>query len=302
MNPAILTTDIPGLTMINRGKVRDLYEHEGRFLIVATDRISAFDVVLPNGIPDKGRVLTAISDFWFDRFKDDVPNHLTGETLDEIGLGQHAPVLGGRTMICKKLDVLPVECIVRGYITGSGYKDYVKTGKVCGLELPGGLVNSDKLAEPLFTPSTKAEQGLHDENISFDKMVDIIGRERADRLKELSLKVYNEGAAYAATRGILIADTKFEWGQDADGNIVLVDEVLTMDSSRFWPADEYAPGREQNSFDKQIVRNYLETLSWDKTPPGPELPGDVVIQTRSRYLEAFEKLTGEPFETQGGAR
>ncbi|MGE4160042.1 MAG: phosphoribosylaminoimidazolesuccinocarboxamide synthase [Planctomycetota bacterium] len=300
MNEAVLTTQIPGIKFLNRGKVRDIYEHEGRLLIVATDRVSAFDVVMPNGIPGKGKVLTAISLFWFARFQNLVPNHLTGESLKDLGLERHAPVLGGRTMICRKMKVVPVECVVRGYITGSGYKDYMKTGSVCGIALPKGLVNSEKLPEPLFTPSTKAEKG-HDENISFGQVEDLVGKEKAAKLRDLSLKIYNEGAEYARSRGIIIADTKFEWGEDEKGNLVLIDEVLTMDSSRFWPLADYAKGREQNSFDKQIVRNHLETLSWNKTPPGPMLPDDVIRKTQEKYLEGYRLLTGRSLNLSEGA-
>jgi phosphoribosylaminoimidazole-succinocarboxamide synthase len=294
MTKAILKTNVAGLNQTHSGKVRDLYEQDGRLLLVATDRVSAFDVILENGIPDKGKILTSISLFWFERFKDLLPNQLTGETLKDLGLEAHEEVLGGRTVICNKYKVVPIECIVRGYLAGSGFKDYKRTGQVCGITLPEGLQNSDQLPEPLFTPSTKAEK---DENIDFGKMCEIVGEEKAEKLKALSLEIYKKGSEFARSKGLIIADTKFEFGEDEEGNIYLIDEVLTMDSSRFWPVDEYEPGREQNSFDKQIVRNYLETLDWDKTPPGPKLPQEIIDKTRARYCEVYERLTGEAFDS-----
>lgn len=278
------------------GKVRDVYDLGDRLLMVATDRISAFDCVMPNGIPDKGRILTGLSLFWFDHLSDMAENHLLAaddDALREIA-PEHVDTLSGRSMIVRKADVVPVECVVRGYVTGSGWKDYQADGTVSGVPLPGGLRQCDKLDEPIFTPSTKADVG-HDEPISFGQTADQVGAELAARLRDLSIKVYAAARDFAATKGILIADTKFEWGM-ADGELILVDEVLTPDSSRFWPADEYEPGHDQPSFDKQFVRNYLESLDWDKTPPAPDLPEEIVHKTRSRYVEAYERLTGRQFE------
>lgn len=286
-----------------QGKVRDLYDvqlpsGEDGLLIVATDRISAFDVVLASGLPGKGVVLTQISKFWFDKFSDRVAHHLISTNAGDIaGISkQEQDRLEGRVMLCKKASVLPVECIARGYITGSGYKDYLATGSVCGIDLPTGLVNSDRLSEPLFTPSTKAEVGDHDENISFEQGVKILGFETMSWLNDMTLGLYLEASEYARNRGIILADTKFEFGtvDDAD-EPVLIDEIFTPDSSRFWPADDWAPGREQQSFDKQIVRNYLETVvaagNWDKTAPGPVLPENVIDAAIGRYIEAYELLT-----------
>jgi phosphoribosylaminoimidazole-succinocarboxamide synthase len=264
--------------------VRELYElDDDRLLLVASDRISTFDVVLPTEIPDKGRVLTGLSAFWFARTRELVPNHLLALRDD------------GRSTECRRLEMLPLECVVRGYLTGSGWKDYRATGAVCGHVPPEGLRDSDKLPEPIFTPSTKALEG-HDENIDRERAAVLVGRERFDEVERISLELYRFASEYAAARGILIADTKFELGLDADGNLVLADEAFTPDSSRFWPADEYEPGRSQPSFDKQFVRDYCERLGWDKTPPGPELPEDVVEGTRARYVEAFERLTGIGFD------
>jgi phosphoribosylaminoimidazole-succinocarboxamide synthase len=272
------------VTHVGSGKVRELYElDDDRLLLVASDRISTFDVVLPTEIPDKGRVLTGLSAFWFARTGELVPNHLLALRDD------------GRSTECRRLEMLPLECVVRGYLTGSGWKDYSATGAVCGHVLPEGLRDSDKLPEPLFTPSTKALEG-HDENIDRERAAELVGRERFDEVERISLELYRFASEYAAARGILIADTKFELGLDADGNLVLADEAFTPDSSRFWPADEYEPGRSQPSFDKQFVRDYCERLGWDKTPPGPELPEDVVAGTRARYVEAFERLTGIGFD------
>lgn len=290
------------------GKVRDLYETtlpdgDPGLLIIATDRVSAFDVVLNSGLPGKGIVLTQISKFWFDFFADDVDDHLVTTNVDEVpGLSdEEQQQLRGRVMLCRKASVIPVECIARGYITGSGWKDYQRSGKVCGIPLPTGLRNSDRLDEPLFTPSTKAEQGDHDENISFDQGVEIVGEQKMTWLRDTTLSLYNRAREHAIERGIILADTKLEFGvQDGSSEPILIDEIFTPDSSRFWPADEWEPGREQASYDKQIVRNYLETLvsagSWDKTPPGPDLPADVIERTMRRYLEAYEHLTEQKLE------
>jgi phosphoribosylaminoimidazole-succinocarboxamide synthase len=277
---------------VHRGKVRDLYDLGDQLLLVATDRISAFDWVLPTGIPDKGRVLTSLSRFWFELL--DVPNHMLTTDLDEMNLpdGVERSSLEGRTMLVRKTNVVPVECVVRGYLAGSGWRDYRKTGAVCGVALPPGLRDSDQLPEPIFTPATKATEG-HDENISFAQMVDTVGRETAEQLRRSSLEVYKRGAACALERGIVIADTKFEWGW-YEGELLLIDEVLTPDSSRFWPLDQYAPGRPQPSFDKQFVRDWLEGTDWDKNSPPPALPPEIVERTREKYVEAFERLTGRP--------
>jgi len=272
------------VTHVGSGKVRELYEVDGEhLLLVASDRISTFDVVLPTEIPDKGRVLTGLSAFWFARTRELVPNHLLALRPD------------GRSTMCRKLEMLPLECVVRGYLTGSGWKDYQATGSVCGHELAEGLQDSDKLPKPIFTPSTKANEG-HDENIDRERAAELIGQERFDEVERVSIELYRFASEYAAERGILIADTKFELGLDPEGQLVLGDEAFTPDSSRFWPADEYEPGRAQPSFDKQFVRDYCESLGWDKTYPGPELPEDVVAGTRARYVEAFERLTGIAFE------
>jgi phosphoribosylaminoimidazole-succinocarboxamide synthase len=288
----LLETRLPGFTLWRRGKVRDVYDLGDRLLIVATDRLSAFDVVLPTGIPDKGRVLTQISLFWFRQLEDAVGNHvLTPEPeLHEPALKPFREQLAGRSMIVRKTEPLPVECVVRGYLAGSGWKDYKRSGAVCGLRLPAGLRESDRLESPLFTPATKAETG-HDENISFDEMARVVGPERAERLRELSLTLYARARAHAESRGILLADTKFEFGV-CDGDLVWIDEALTPDSSRFWPRAGYEPGRSQPSFDKQFVRDYLENLDWDKTPPGPRLPAEVVERTSEKYREAYRLLTG----------
>mgnify|MGYP001075421488 CR=1 FL=1 len=283
-----------------QGKVRDIFDLGKALLIVATDRISAFDVVLPDPIPYKGEVLTKISLFWLDRLGHIVPNHLLSADECDLpeSLAAHASSLRGRFMLAKKAEVFPVECIVRGYLAGSGWKEYQQHGTVCGQALPEGLVESSPLPEPIFTPSTKAEIGEHDENISFERMVEIVGEESATRLRDISLALYTEARDYAATRGIIIADTKFEFGT-VDGEITLIDEVLTPDSSRFWPADEYEAGHGQPSFDKQFVRDWLEASGWDKTPPAPALPEDVIVMTAEKYVEAYEAITGQPFVPEG---
>lgn len=289
----ILQTNLPGLP-VRRGKVRDVYDLGDKLLFIASDRISAFDVVMPNGIPYKGEVLTRISQFWFSRMKG-VEHHLIEVIEDRApaGLEGHLEELRGRSMLVRKLKVVPIECVVRGYITGSGWKEYTKSGSVCGIKLPAGLRQCDQLPEPIFTPTTKEETG-HDQNISFEQVVQMVGDKLAAELRDKSIAVYKDAAAYARQRGVIIADTKFEWALDGD-KLVLVDEVLTPDSSRFWPADVYEPGHDQPSFDKQYVRNYLETLNWDKTPPGPTLPDDVVAGTTAKYIEAYEKITGNEF-------
>jgi phosphoribosylaminoimidazole-succinocarboxamide synthase len=293
MNEPILQLDLPGIKKVRSGKVREVFDLGDSFLLVASDRISAFDVIMPNGIPHKGAVLTQISHFWFEKFASLVPNHLLARASDPLpkNLQPFADKLAKRSMIVKKAKPLAIECIVRGYLSGSGLKEYKKTQTVCGIKLPAGLVDSSELPEPIFTPSTKAEQG-HDENINFDQACDIVGKELATQARDLSLMIYKAGRDYARQRGIIIADTKFEFGI-FDGKLILIDEVLTPDSSRFWPADQYAPGKGQPSFDKQFVRDYLETLAWDKTPPGPKLPDDVVAKTSAKYLEAYERLTGK---------
>ncbi|RMG34479.1 MAG: phosphoribosylaminoimidazolesuccinocarboxamide synthase [Planctomycetota bacterium] len=276
-----------------RGKVRDIYDFGDRLLFVATDRISAFDWVLPTGIPDKGRVLTQLSRMWFERL--DVPHHLLSTNLDDLPWpsGVDRAPFEGRSMIVRRADVFPVECVVRGYLAGSGWKEYQTTGRVCGIELPAGLRQSDRLPEPIFTPATKAQHG-HDENITFDAMAEIVGRDVAEQLRKLSLELYRTAAEHALARGIIIADTKFEFGRIGD-RILLVDEVLTPDSSRFWPADRYQPGTSPPSFDKQFVRDYLLTTGWDRNSPPPPLPPEVVRKTRDKYIEAFERLSGETF-------
>ena len=277
------------------GKVRELYGFGDRLLLVASDRISAFDVVLPTAIPDKGRVLTGLSRFWFERTRGLVRNHmLSVNVADFPEEAQGAPDLAGRTMLAKRLQMLPIECVVRGYLVGSGWKDYRATGSVCGHALPTGLREADRLPEPLFTPSTKATEG-HDANIDRAGGVALVGEERFDEIERISIELYRTAADYALERGIIIADTKFEFGVDAAGELVLGDEVLTPDSSRFWPADEYEPGRPQAAFDKQFLRDWLEGLDWDKQAPGPDLPDEIVAGTRARYVDAYERLTGEPF-------
>jgi phosphoribosylaminoimidazole-succinocarboxamide synthase len=290
MNAIVWETTLPGIQFLNRGKVRDLYEVGGHLLIVATDRLSAFDVVLPTPIPDKGRVLTQLSLFWFDLLRDIIPNHVLSTADFPPELAAYSEQLNGRSMLCKKTKPLPIECVVRGYLSGSGWKDYRASGNVCGIPLPASLRESERLPEPIFTPSTKATAG-HDENISFDEAVSRIGGELAERVRAVSLEIYKRAAAYAEPRGIILADTKFEFGL-ADNQLIWIDEALTPDSSRFWPADGYQPGRAQPSFDKQYVRDYLERIGWNKLPPGPELPPEVVEATRARYREAYWQLTG----------
>jgi len=291
----VVETTFSDLTLLKRGKVRDVYQvDEDSLLIVATDRVSAFDCVIPTPIERKGEVLTALSQFWFAKLGHIVPHHLITTNIEQMPsvIGNHADELSGRSMLVRKTDVFPVECVVRGYITGSGWKDYQKTGEVCGHKLPMGLRESEQLTEPIFTPATKAETG-HDENISEERMAEIVGPEATARLRDISLNLYKQAAEYARARGIIIADTKFEFGRDNEGQVLLIDEVLTPDSSRFWPADDYEVGRGQASFDKQYVRDYLETLDWDKQPPAPELPPEIARATTARYLEAYQLLTGE---------
>jgi phosphoribosylaminoimidazole-succinocarboxamide synthase len=293
MPTTVTTTSLANLT-VRHGKVRDIYDLGDELLLVSTDRISAFDWVLPTGIPDKGRVLTQLSRFWFDRL--DVPNHLLSCDVDDFDLpaGVDREPLRGRSMLVRKAEVVPIECVVRGYLSGSGWKEYQSSGMVCSIELPSGLKESDQLPGPIFTPATKAEQGEHDENITYDETVARIGKDLAKQLAQLSIDLYTRGAEHAAKRGIIVADTKFEFGL-FDGELILVDEVLTPDSSRFWPADKYEPGHGQPSFDKQFVRDWLIASSWDKNSPPPELPAVIVAKTRAMYIEAYEKLTGEVF-------
>ncbi|HEX8130699.1 MAG TPA: phosphoribosylaminoimidazolesuccinocarboxamide synthase [Pyrinomonadaceae bacterium] len=287
-------TSLEGLRLVRRGKVRDVYAVDAeRLLIVATDRISAFDCILPTQIARKGEVLTALSRFWFTQLEHITKNHLLTTDIEQMpeSLRAHAAALRGRSMIVRRTEVFPVECVVRGYLAGSGWKDYLRTGEICGHKLPAGLRESAQLPEPIFTPATKAETG-HDENISEARMTEVVGAETTERLRATSLALYAEAETYARARGIIIADTKFEFGLDAEGQIILIDEALTPDSSRFWPLDSYEPGRAQASFDKQFVRDYLETLDWDKRPPAPPLPAEVAAATTARYLEAFRLLTG----------
>jgi len=297
LDPVLLQTDFPDLQLHASGKVRDIYQLDSdHLLFVATDRISAFDYVLATGIPQKGRVLTQISLFWFNCLSDVVPNHLitTDVNLYPQNLQKYADQLRSRSMLVRRADMFPVECVVRGYISGSAWKEYQATGKVCGIDLPAGLTESQAFPEPIFTPATKAVTG-HDENISFAKMCEILGSETASYLRELSLRIYKKAAAHARQRGLIIADTKFEFGRTAKG-ITLADEVLTPDSSRFWPADKYAPGRSQESYDKQYVRDYLEEIRWNKQPPAPALPEDVARRTSEKYLDAYLQLTGHKLD------
>jgi phosphoribosylaminoimidazole-succinocarboxamide synthase len=290
----VAETVLPGLKLLRRGKVRDVYEADDEhLLIVATDRISAFDCILPTQIERKGEVLTALSRFWFERLSEITPHHLVATDVARMPehMSAHADVLRGRSMLVRRTEVFPVECVVRGYLAGSGWKDYQATGEVCGHKLPEGLRESEELPAPIFTPATKAEEG-HDENISEARMSEIVGSETTAQLRDTSLALYREAARYARARGIIIADTKFEFGRDHEGRVILIDEALTPDSSRFWPANIYEPGHAQPSFDKQFVRDYLETLPWDKRPPAPPLPEEVAAATTDRYLEAYRLLTG----------
>ena len=292
-NQVVVRTNFEELTLRGRGKVRDIYDLGDTLLIVATDRISAFDVVMPNPIPDKGMVLTRISRFWFEATKDIAPNHLISTEVEDFpeACRPYREILAGRTMWVRKTEPLPIECVVRGYLSGSGWNEYRETGEVCGIRLPHGLVESSILDEPIFTPATKAEAGTHDENISFEQVIGLVGRERAEQVKAISISIYGRAREMAARRGIVIADTKFEFGI-WEGGLLLIDELLTPDSSRFWPEDEYSPGGPQKSFDKQFLRDYLLTLDWDKSPPAPQLPPEIIEKTRERYLEALKRLTG----------
>jgi len=291
----LLQTSLSDLQLLRRGKVRDVYNvDENSLLVVATDRISAFDCVLPTPIHRKGEVLTALSEFWFQQLANVVPNHFITSDLDQMpdAIRRHSDELRGRSMLVKRADVFPVECVVRGYLVGSGWKDYLRTGEVCGHKLPAGLQESAELPDPLFTPSTKAEHS-HDENISEDTVMQMLGEEVTTFLRDTSIKLYNEAREYARQRGIIIADTKFEFGRERNGQIILIDEVLTPDSSRFWPLEAYMPGKSQPSFDKQFVRDYLETLNWDKKPPAPAIPSHIAEATTGRYLEAYKLITGK---------
>lgn len=293
-HPVVSQTDLPGLKLIGRGKVRDIYDLGDRLLIVATDRLSAFDVILPTPIPDKGRVLTQLSLFWFEKLADIVPHHVISATNFSGPLAPHRVALEGRSMIVRRTHPVPIECVARGYISGSGWKDYRATGKICGIPLPAGLRESDRLPEPIFTPATKATTG-HDENISFEKTAETIGLSLATRLRDITLEVYRRASEFAAARGIIIADTKLEFGLDGD-KLIWIDEALTPDSSRFWPADSYEPGKAQPSFDKQYVRDYLERIGWNKQPPAPALPPEVVNATRAKYRDAYQRLTGHSLD------
>jgi phosphoribosylaminoimidazole-succinocarboxamide synthase len=290
----IRETHFAGITPAARGKVRDIYDLGDRLLIVATDRLSAFDVIMATAIPDKGRVLTQLSLFWFNLLRDVIPNHVLSATEFPPPFDQHAEELAGRSMVVRKTQPLPIECVARGYLSGSGWKEYRATSKVCGITLPSGLMESDKLPEPIFTPATKATSG-HDENISFEHAAEILGKPLAEQVRSVTLEIYRRAAAYAEPRGILLADTKFEFGQ-VNGELIWIDEALTPDSSRFWPAAQYKPGGAQPSFDKQFVRDYLERIRWSKTPPGPELPSDVVTGTRAKYRQAYRMLVGRELD------
>ena len=293
MGQALYESNLESLPRIGRGKVRDIYAIDGdRMMIVVSDRLSAFDVVMSDPIPDKGRVLTQLSDFWFARLGHVVPNHLTGIDPESVVRGEAEKAqVRGRATVVKRLKALPIEAVVRGYLIGSGWKDYRKSGAVCGIRLPPGLKQAEKLPQPIFTPATKAVSG-HDENISFEAMAGIVGRAVAEKIRDVSIRLYQEASTFAATKGIIIADTKFEFGLDERGGLVLIDEVLTADSSRFWPADRYRVGESPPSFDKQFVRDYLETLDWDKTPPAPKLPPEVIQKTSAKYREALQRITG----------
>jgi phosphoribosylaminoimidazole-succinocarboxamide synthase len=295
---------IPGLVHLRSGKVRDLYDvDDEHLLLVASDRVSTYDVVHPTPVPDKGRVLTGLSSFWFDRLGDVVPNHLVSTSVDDLPPLSDEAVeqLRGRSMLVRKVEIVPFECVVRGYLVGSGWKEYQRDGTVCGIGLDAGLVEADRLSAPIFTPATKAEEGEHDENVSFEVMAAGVGDQLAARLREISIALYREAAEHAASNGIILADTKFEFGL-LDGEVVLADEVLTPDSSRYWPADRWAPGTTPPSFDKQYVRDFATSTGWDKQPPAPELPEEVVAATRAKYVEAYERLTGQPFSDWLGRR
>jgi phosphoribosylaminoimidazole-succinocarboxamide synthase len=293
MSATLLQSDIKSLPFLHRGKVRDIYAvDDDKLLVVQTDRLSAFDVILPDPIQDKGEVLTAVSNFWFDRLQHIIPNHLTGIAPESVVSTEEREQVRGRAFVVKKLTPLPIEAIVRGYLVGSGWKDYQKAGKVCGISLPAGLREAEKLPEPLFTPSTKAAVGDHDENISYGQAVELLGEARANEVRDATLALYVEAANYAATKGIIIADTKFEFGVDDTGRMYLIDEALTPDSSRFWPADQYRVGSNPPSFDKQFVRDWLETSGWNKKPPAPHIPPDVLQKTADKYREALVRLTG----------
>lgn len=296
MANAILQTEIPGVE-VRHGKVRDIYDLGDKLIIAASDRLSAFDVIMKTGIPNKGVLLTQISKFWFDFLGDTVENHVISTDVSEFPepYCNYTDQLIGRSMLIKKTKVLPVECIVRSYITGSGWKEYLREGTICGIKLPEGLKQCQKLDELIFTPSSKAEQGAHDENISFEESVNIIGEEAANYVRDKSIEIFKKASAHAESKGIILADTKFEWGV-IDGRIILIDEIFTPDSSRFWPADKYEAGRDQDSYDKQFVRNYLEEINFDKSGPGVELPDEIVEKTLAKYIEAYEVLTGKKFE------
>ena len=296
LEQGIKTQDLPGIPKVGQGKVREMFEVDGQLLMVATDRISAFDVILPNAIPHKGKVLTQLSAFWFEQLEGMVSHHLVSVRVDEFPalLQPFRKELAGRSMLVRKCTPLPIECVVRGYLAGSGWAEYRQSETICGSRLPSGLVESAELPEPIFTPSIKATTG-HDENISFDRAAQMIGPELAEQVRDLSLRIYNRAREDAFEKGIIICDTKFEFGMEGS-RLLLIDEVLTPDSSRFWPADEYEPGKSQSSFDKQFIRDFLETLDWDKAPPGPELPSSIVEATSQRYLEAYRRLTGKDLD------
>ncbi len=297
--PVVSMTEFKSLTLKGRGKVRDIYDLGDRLLIVATDRISAFDVVMPNPIPDKGKILTQLSHFWFNLTKDIVANHVLSTEVGDYpeACQPYQEILKSRSMLVVKTEVLPVECVVRGYLSGSGWEEYRKTGEICGIQLPKGLRESTKLEEPIFTPATKAEMGLHDENITFEKFEKKVGKDLALKVRSISLAIYKKARDFAELRGILIADTKMEFGLKGE-KLILIDELLTPDSSRFWPKDEYQPGGPQKSFDKQFLRDYLLSIHWDKNPPAPQLPEEMVKKTREKYLEAYERLVGKPLEKE----
>jgi len=294
MSKLVLKTDFPDLKLAGRGKVRDIYDLGETLLIVTSDRISAFDVIMNEGIPDKGYVLNQISIFWFRQMEGIIPNHIIATEVADFPAEcrKYADILEGRSMLVKKAAPLPAECVVRGYLAGSGWKDYRSTGAVCGIKLPAGLVESDRLPEPIFTPSTKAELGAHDENISFEEMIDVCGKESAERMRDVTLQIYSRARDIADTKGIIIADTKFEYGM-YEGDMIIIDECMTPDSSRFWPKDLYRPGGPQPSFDKQFLRDYLETLDWNKTAPAPTLPEEIIRKTGEKYMEALVRLTGK---------